>query len=359
MAWTVRSLDELSSRARGYFRQYTPGTDTSLKNNFVTVVAKVLAGLGHEVELRLAYLARQLFGRTANLPMLKLHAGDVNIFQKQPASSSGVIVGTGEPNRVYPAGIRFGSGSQIYISTRPAQTTPLGDVSFEVVSEGKGAATNRDAGGAVSLSDPGLYPTLGVDLVVGAAGLGGGADIEDVEAFRARYLFRKANPPGAGKLTDYEQAVLDVPGVLKAWAYRDVITPSFIVVFFLFKDRPDNIPTSGDVVAIQAAVDARRMIRVNDSVAEAPTAQALNPIIANLTNDTQGVRELIEAALTKMLFDKARPGVAADVFVLSRSWITEAISGVAGEASHVLNWPIEDIAYTDGRYPVLGTVDYV
>ena len=359
MAWTVRSLDELSSRARGYFRQYTPGTDTSLKNNFVTVVAKVLAGIGHELELRLAYLSRQLFGRTANLAMLKLHAGDVNIFQKQPSAASGTITGTGEPNRVYPSGIRFGSGSQIYVSTRPAQTTPLGAVSFEVVADGKGASTNRDAGGAMALSDPGLYPTIGADLIVGDAGLGGGADIENVDALRARYLFRKANPPGAGKLTDYEQIVLDVPGVLKAWAYRDVMTPSFIVVFFLFEGRADNIPTSGDVAAVQASIDVRRMIRVNDSIAEAPTPQALNPVIANLANDSQDVRSLIEAALTKVLFDKARPGIAADVFILSRSWISEAIAGVAGETSHVLNWPVEDIAYTNGHYPVLGSVTYV
>ncbi|KQV27607.1 hypothetical protein ASC97_04315 [Rhizobium sp. Root1203] len=359
MAWTVRSLDELSSRARGAFRQYTVGSDTSLKNNFVTVVVKVLAGLGHELELRQAYLAKQLFGRSANISMLTLHAADVNIFRKQPAASSGIITGNGLANTIYPAGIRFGSGSQVYVSTSPAQTSPLGTVSFSVTSEGKGAATNRDAGGTLALSDPGLYPTLETEFVVGTDGLGGGADVEDVDAFRARYLFRKANPPGAGKLTDYEQTVRDVPGVLKAWAYRDAMTPSFLVVFFLFKGRSDNIPTSGDVAVVQNAIDAKRLIRVNDSVVEAPTPSALNPIVANLSNDTDEVRSLIDAAIAKVLYDKARPGVSGDVFVLSRSWISEAISGVTGETSHVLNWPLDDLSYTNGHYPVPGTVTYV
>lgn len=359
MAWTVRSLDELSSRARGYFRKYMPGTDASLKNNFVTVVVKVLAGLGHEMELRLAYLAKQLFGRTASLAVLRLHAADVNIFQKQASSSIGVIIGSGEPNRVYPAGIRFGSGSQIYISINPAQATPLGAVSFTVASEEKGAAGNRDAGGILILSDPGLYPSLATEFLVDNDGIGGGADIEDIDAFRGRYLFRKANPPGAGKLTDYERIVSDVPGVLRAWAYRDGITPSFVVVFFLFRGRPDNIPTAGDVTVVQAAVDAARMIRVNDSVATAPVAMPLNPVISNLTNDTVQVRELIDAAISKVLYEKARPGLSSDPFVLSRSWITEAISGVAGESSHVLTWPIEDIVYTGGQYPVAGLVTYV
>lgn len=359
MAWTVRSLDELSSRARGYFRQYMPGTDTSLKNNFVTVVTKVMAGLGHELELRLAYLARQLFGRTANLAMLTLHAGDVNIFRKQPSAASGAIAGTGQANAIYPSGIRFSSGSQIYVSTTSAQASPLGAISFPVTSDDKGASTNRDAGGALTLADPGLYPTLGLDFTVGDAGLGGGADIEDVDAFRARYLFRKANPPGAGKLTDYEQAVLDVPGVLKAWAYRDAVTPSFLVVFFLFESRPNNIPTAGDVLVVQDAIDAKRLIRVNDSVVEAPTPVALNPVIGNLANDTEEVRTLIDEAIAKVLYEKARPGVPSDVFVLSRSWISEAISGVTGETSHVLNWPLDDLSYTSGRYPVPGTITYV
>lgn len=358
MAWSIRSLAEASQAIRGAFRQHLPGTDTALKNNFVTIVAKVLAGMSQEFELRMGFVARQIFARTASLPFLILHGADVGIFRKPAAAARGIIEGSGEPNRVYSGGIRFLSGNITYVSTGPVQASSVGLVAFEVVAEEKGAFTNRDVGGVLTLSDPGLNPSLGNDFAVGSAGLGGGADVEDIEDLRSRILFRKANPPGAGKLSDYERIVRDVPGVLKAWAYRDGVSPSFLVVFFLFAGRPDRIPSDGDKVVVQAAVDASRMIRVNDSVAEAPTAVPLDPVIADLSTDSEDVRRRIADAIDAVLYERARPGVDSDVFWLSRSWIAEAISGAVGEDSHRLVWPADDLPYTGGRYPVIGTISY-
>lgn len=358
MEWSIRSLSEASSAIRGAFRQHLPGTDTSLKNNFVTVVAKVLAGLAHEFELRMGYLARQIFARTSDASWLPLHGADVGIYRKEAAPARGTIAGEGEANRLYPSGIRFVSGSTSYVSGSPAQASPLGAVTFFVTAETKGAATNRDGGGVLSLADPGLYPTLGASFTISDGGLGGGADIEDLDSFRSRILFRKANPPGAGKLSDYERIVRDVPGVLKAWAFRDSLTPSWLAVFFLFEGRPNRIPTEGDVLVVQAALDAARLIRVNDSVVVAPTPVALNPVIAGLSTDTEAIRSAIAAAIETVLYERARPGIPGDIFWLSRSWITEAISQVTGEDRHELNWPLNDLPYTNGEYPVIGTVSY-
>ncbi len=47
-----RSLSEISQSVRGAFRQWLPGTDSALKNNFVTIAGKVLAMIAHEYELR-------------------------------------------------------------------------------------------------------------------------------------------------------------------------------------------------------------------------------------------------------------------------------------------------------------------
>ncbi|WP_313194596.1 baseplate J/gp47 family protein [Shinella zoogloeoides] len=359
MAWSIRSLAEASQAIRGAFRQHLPGTDTALKNNFVTVVTKVLAGMSQEFELRMGFVARQLFARTASLPFLLLHAADVGMQRKPASAAIGIVDGTGEPSAIYPAGIRLVSGNNTYVSRAPAQAGLTGRISISVAAEEKGAFTNRDAGGLLTLSDPGLYPSLSLNFTVGAEGLGGGADIEDIEELRGRVLFRKANPPGAGKLTDYERIVRDVPGVLKAWAFRDGLTPSFLVVFFLFEGRPNRIPTEGDRLVVQAAIDAMRLIRVNDSVVEAPTPEALNPVIANLSGDSADVRARIETAIDAVLYERARPGVAGDVFWLSRSWIAEAISSVVGEDRHELQWPLDDLPFTNGRYPVLGAVSFV
>ncbi|MGO7901568.1 baseplate J/gp47 family protein [Rhizobium ruizarguesonis] len=358
MAWAIRSLPEAAARVRGAFRQYLPGTDTALKNNFVTVTAKVLAALAHEFELRMAYLSKQLFARTAEKQFLVQHAAEFGIYRKPAAAAQGVTIGSGTPNVTYPAGIRFASGSVTYLSIAPASADPLGAVNLTVMAEARGAVTNRDADGALTLAEPVLWPDLSSEWLVGPAGLGGGADNESDDDLRARTLYRKANPPGGGKLTDYEGIALDVPGVVKAWAFRRPLAPGFIAVYFLFAGRPNLIPTAGDVLIVQAAIDAKRLIRIDDSVVVAPTPALLDLTVDLLTTDSQAVRDAIAAAVAAMLVERSRPGIPGDTFTLSRSWISEAISGVTGEDRHVLAWPLDDVTYTNGQYPVPGTITY-
>ncbi|OWV94275.1 hypothetical protein ATY81_12550 [Rhizobium sp. R72] len=358
MAWQIRSLSDASARVRGAFRQYMPGTDSALANNFVTVTAKVLAGMAHEFELRMAYLAKQLFASTASGTFLLRHGADIGIYRKPASIASGAIIGSGAANVTYPAGIRFVSGSVTYVSTAPASASPLGVLTLLVSSEPTGAAANRDADGVLALADPVLWPDLSTEWAVGASGLGGGADVEDIESFRARVLHRKQNPPGGGKLSDYENIALDVPGVVKAWAFRQPLAPGFIAVYFLFSGRPNLIPTSGDVATVQAAIDAKRLIRIDDSVAVAPTPIALDLVINGLDNDNQTVRDQIALAMTNMLLERGRPGISGDTFTLSRSWISEAISSVVGEDRHILASPLDDVTYTNGRFPVLGEITY-
>ena len=359
MAWQIRSLDDASAAVRGAFRQWLKGTDTSLKNNFVTVAGKVFAMITDEFERRLAWLVKQMSLSTAtDIEWVKLHCGDIDIFQKPASASSGRIVGTGTADRIYPAGISFSSGGLSWIATAPAQASPLGEVVFQVECTSAGAATNRDAGGLLALDDPATWSDLSEEFTVGSDGLGGGADIEDIEDLKARGLYRKRNPRGAGKLSDYEDAVRAVSGVLKAWAFRDPAAPGSVFVFFLFAGRPNLIPSSGDVIVVQAAINAMRFVRVDASEAVAPTPQALDIEISGLSGDTTAIRSAIESGLKAMLYEKARPGIASDAFTLSLSWINEVISGVTGEDRHVLESPLNDITYTNGRYPVLGTVSY-
>lgn len=358
MVWQIRSLGDASARVRGAFRQYMPGTDSALSNNFVTVTAKVLAALSHEFELRMAYLARQLFLTTATGQFLSLHASDVGIYRKAASAASGRILGMAAPDVTYPAGIRFVSGSVTYVTTAPASASPLGDITFQVASDVRGAIANRDGDGALALADPVLWPALSAAFRVGPDGLGGGADIENDDSLRARALHRKRNPPGGGKLSDYEAIALAVPGVTKAWAFRRPTSPGFLATYFLFDGRPNLIPTASDVLAVQAAIDAARLIRIDDSVAVAPTPLPIDVSIHGLFNDAADVRSAIEAAIAGVFLDRCRPGIDGDTFSLSRSWISEAISQASGEERHILLLPVEDVVLTNGQFPVLGTVSY-
>lgn len=356
--WLARSLDELSSNVRAAFRRHIPGTDTGLKNNFVTVAGKVIAALAHEFELRMAWLTMQMFIATATGKWLEAHCGQIGIYRKQAATASGTITGTGLANTTYAAGIRFYSGGVTYLSTSPATADGLGAISIPVVAEVKGEAGNRDAAATLSLADPALWQGLGTAWEVDADGIGGGADKEADDSLRARGLQRKRNPPKGGSLSDYERIVLAVPGVIKAWAFRDTTSPGLVVVLFLFAGRADYIPLTADVEAVQAAIDAERLIRVDDSVASAPVALAVNITINGLDRDDSTVRAAIAASISQMFLDRCRPGITADTFTLSRSWISEAISSATGEERHVLAAPAGDITLTGGQFPKLGVMTY-
>ncbi|NTI92290.1 hypothetical protein G6L78_01460 [Agrobacterium rhizogenes] len=358
MAWTIRSLAEASARVRGAFRQYLPGTDSALPNNFVTITGKVVAALAHEFELRIAYLVKQMFISTATGQFLALLCSDVGIYRKQASAAFGSVSGTGAPLTTYPAGVRLISGSVTYVSTAAATSAADGSITLLVTSESKGAAANRDGGGLLSLADPVLFPTLGTEWVVSTDGIGGGADVELNDSLRARGLQRKRNPPGGGTLTDYERITLEVSGVKEAWAFRGTLSPGTLFVFFLFEGRPNFIPTPSDVAVVQAAIDAKRLIRVDDSVAVAPTARPVNITINGLSGDTPEIRAAIAAAISAMFIARCRPGIVGNTFTLSRSWIDEAISGVSGEDRHVLVEPSSDPILTNGQFPTLGTITY-
>ncbi|WP_188130382.1 baseplate J/gp47 family protein [Neomesorhizobium albiziae] len=310
------------------------------------------------VELRAEYIYRQIFASTADRRHLERQAYEIGLARKPAASATGFILTTGTAGAIYPAGITFISGGFTYRTSGEARAQGNGQLTLLVHAEATGVATNRAPDEPLSLVDQALYPTIGAQATVGSVGLGGGADVESDEALRARVLDRKRRPPQGGAYSDYEQFALAIPGVVKAWAWPFANGPGTVGVWFLFTGRPDFIPTAGDVDAVFDAIAARRLIRAGLAVS-APISAPLAITISGLGIDSVEVRNRIETSLRAMLFERSRPGVAIEAFVLSRSWISEAISSAIGEDRHVLVSPAADVVFTGGQYPVLGTVTYL
>jgi uncharacterized phage protein gp47/JayE len=358
MTFIPRSITAIAQAIRGDLRRELPGTDAMVWPNTLSVFSKVVAMANHLIEQRMAWVFRQIFASTADRQHLERHAYEFGLARRAAAAATGTILTTGTPGAVYAAGITYISGSQSYRTSSEARASENGDLFLRVHATSAGAATNRDAGTTLTLLDGGLFPSLAASGTVTSAGLGGGADVEADEDLRRRVLDRKRRPPQGGAVSDYEQFALSVPGVMKAWAWSFANGPGTVGVWFLFAGRPNGIPSVADVLAVAEDLEARRMIRVSLSVA-APIPSPVNVTISGLSRDTIETRAAIEASITEMLYDRARPGVAAEAFVLSRSWISEAISQAIGEDRHVLAAPLVDVVFTGGEYPVLGTVDYV
>lgn len=356
--FVVRTLDAISKAIRGDLRRELPGTDAAIWPNTLSVFAKVVAMAIQLVEFRGGYIYRQIFASTADRRHLERHAYELGLARKPAASATGFVVTTGTPGTIYPAGIAWLSGNVTYRSSSDAKAQSDGTLTLPVYSEVAGETSNRAAGEMLALLDRALYPTIGGQATVGPAGLGGGADTEDDESLRARVLDRKRRPPQGGSVSDYEQMALTVPGVTKAWAWSFANGPGTVGVWFLFDGRPNGIPTDGDVAVVADALAARRRICVRLYVS-APRPKPLDISIGGLSPDTAQHRERIAASIAAMLAERARPGVASEAFVLSRSWIGEAISRAVGEDRHRLEWPLTDLVYTSGEMPVPGTISYV
>lgn len=355
--FVARSLDSISSLIRGDMRREAKGTDATINENLLYVLSKVVAMAIHLVEFRAAYIYRQIFTSTADELHLLRQAYEFGMAKKPASAASGRILTTGTPGTVYPAGIGFLSGNVLYRSVSDAEANGDGDLSLQVVAETTGALTNREADAVVTLVDPALYPTIGANATVGSAGIGGGADAENKESLRARILHRKRYPPQGGAYTDYERFALEIPGVVKAWAWPFAYGPGTVGVWFLFDGRTNYIPSIADVDAVQSTIEARRLIRARLEVS-APVAKPIDITIAGLDKDTTETRAAIRSGLESMFFDRAKPGVAIEPSVFSMSWISEAISGAVGEGRHVLKSPLTDPVCSNGEYPILGTISY-
>lgn len=357
MAFVVRSLDAISKAIRGDLRRELPGTDAYVWPNVLSVFSKVVAMAVQLVEFRAEYIYRQIFASTADRRHLERQAYEFGMARKPASAAAGLIVTTGTPGAVYPAGIGFLSGATVYRSSGEAKASDNGQLTLLVHAETTGAATNRAADETLSLVDQALYPSIGAQASVASTGIGGGADTETDEALRSRILDRKRRPPQGGAYSDYEQIALQVPGVVRAWAWAFANGPGTVGVWFLFDGRENFIPSPADVETVRGEIETRRLIRAGLSVA-APEPFALDVTISGLGLDTTDVRARIEARLKAMLFDRAKPGVAIEPFVLSRSWVAEAISTAIGEDRHRLVSPAADVTYVNGQYPVLGTITY-
>lgn len=358
MAWTVLSPSEISAQLRGTLRRYLPGTDALLWPNNLTPIVKTVAAAMHDMHLRGAWLYDQIFASTATVQHLERHAAELGLYRRPQSRATGQVVLTAVPDTIYPAGIRFLHGARLYTSVSDARSTIGGTLTVTIASDERGAVQDIEPAIEIERADPAQFVGLATTATVDADGISGGADLESDASLRARVLDRKRRPPQGGAYSDYEQIARAIPGVTKAWAYPFADQPGIVGVWFLFQDRANGVPTSGDVETVQAILDGRRLIRAG-VVANAPIPAPVDVVIAGLVRDATATRAAIELSLRAMFADRARPGVASDPFTFSRSWVWEAVSKAAGEDRHILVSPPIDMTWSDGSMPVLGAISYV
>ncbi len=372
--FNVPTLRDLAERARQSYRAYLKGSDGWIWPNNVYVSAKVVAGMTFEVFGFAAYIAKQMFAHTApDIESLRMHGEEFGIPQKpaQPATGKVVFTSSGALTVNANAVLERGDGVQ-YLVVDGGGLPGVGTLEVSVVAVHDGVAGNAVGGTALAIIS-GVSGDATVQVAGG--GLALGAEIEGIESYRARILFRKRNPPHGGAPADYVMWAGEVAGVSfdadrpTVFVERRWAGPGTVRVFPLMFDLyPDGIPQGADVARVAAHIAALAPAGAVVAVA-APVAVPVNITIAGLLPDNTDVREAVLAELRETFKRMSRVAgndseVAGMPYLayptsFSRSWIWQAVANATGEQRHEITSPAADIALAAGEMATLGTVTFV
>lgn len=361
MAWPKLSLRTRRQQVRDFIAAHLPGADATVPNSRIRAMAEAQASLTHDNDLHLDWVARMMMPDTAEDEFVERWA---NIWlpqgRKGAAYARGQITITGSAGAVVP------SGTELTAPAYNADGDPV-TLQFEVTA-GVTLATTSIVANVAALS-PGVLANLdegaelqfvdaldGIDgtATVAAPGLAGGAEQETDVALIARYIDRIQEPPHGGSAHDYVQWMLEVPGVTRAWAQRDMGVGTITCRFMMDDVRASygGIPQTEDLALVAAYIDGVRPVTVADRYVVAPIAQPLNFTVGQLVGDTPETRANIATEIREMLRSRAAPGSR-----IYASWIREAVSAATGEDHHELT--ISDVVpSTNGHLIVPGTITY-
>lgn len=357
MAFSFPTLSDLVQRARAAFRTELPGSDAWVWPNNLNVSAKVMAAMTHMNFQWLNYIGKQRWISTADGEFLDRHGVVYGVTRLGASFASGEVDFAGTPGTVVPSGIFVeGADRQRYEVTTPATVPAGGTVTLKVGAQTAGKAGNALAGVEMTLTA--ALEGLESKGVVATAGIGGGADEETDESYRARLLHRVQLPPHGGAAHDYVAWAREIAGVTRVYVDPLALGAGTVTVYFLMDDLyADGIPQAADVALVQDYINSVRPVTALVTVA-APTAVAVDITITGLDPDTQAVRDAISAELQDLFLRSVGVSTVADPFTLYRSKLWEAISQASGEDHHELTVPATDTAFSAGELPVLGTITY-
>lgn len=371
------TLKDLVERSRQSFRANLKGSDAWVWPNNIYASAKVIGGGIFELFGFASYIEKGIFAhRAPDIDSLARHGVEYNIPQKPAAPAAGNIVFTAvdDVTVLTNAVLRRADGVEYLVAAGGVRTSS-GDLVVPGVASRNGVDTNAEGGTPLEIIS-GVTSTSStpVTAALDSDGMTLGADVESMESWRARILFRKRNPIMGGAAADYVTWAGEVPGVTflqdrptvyveRLWAGNGTVR-----VFPLMFDLYENgIPNATDIARVREYISERQPAGANVTVA-APNPITVNVTVQGLEPSTTEVQEAVIAELKDAFRRLSRPAgidsqfgsmpYLASAFTFSTSWIWQAVANATGEQRHKITAPVADIALLPGQMAVLGTVTF-
>lgn len=351
MPASLPTLQTLIQRIATDLQSYLAGTNPFLRRMFLTVIGRVQAGAVHGLYGHQGWIAKQIMVDQCEADTLARWANILGKPQDQAVASSGQVVCAGSETTVIPAGtVLVRSDTTQYVTSADATITN-GSATPMVVASVPAAAGDCPAGMTLTFASP--IAGINATATVGAGGIGGGADVEGIDAWRARVLARLQMPPRAGTKSDYEEWALEVPGITRAWCSPMELGPGTVTVRVMTDNAPDG--PFADATAVAAVLAYLQSVCPVDATPYVftPTPDPLNPTI-HLIPDSVANRAAVTASLNELLTLEAVPGGTIPL-----SHFEEAIGNTVGITDFVLTSPNAAVVAPTGSMTTLGAIAWV
>lgn len=358
MPFNVPTLEQAVQRARARLRAEMPGTDAAIFPNTEYVEAKVRGGDAWELYQFLAWISRQRFATTADGDMLDAHAGQYGLTRNAATQAHGKVAIHGTPGHFVATGALVERSDGVAFATLDdlvLSSSGSGVVAVQAVATGPGSNT---VGGAE------LEPDVGgsdiTRIVVEPDGIGGGADIEDDESFRARLLLRLRYPPHGGAAHDYVFWALSISGISRVWVDPLAYGPGTVGVWVMAEGNgtAHGLPSPTNVQDVQDYIDSVKPVTAR-AIVQAPIPAVIDVRVQGVSGVTPALDQAVRTELADVFRRQVQVSMPGAPFALRANLLWQAVARATRDSAHTIGLPAGDLAMPPGYIPVLGTVCYV
>ncbi|WP_397601253.1 baseplate J/gp47 family protein [Silvanigrella sp.] len=212
----IETFQEIQARIHSDILSYFPKLNSGVLYVLIQL-GSVIAGVCYLLHRQIYYAYLQMSPFTCDEKHLPNWGRFYNVPRKLSAYSTGkVIIKSTKNNVVIPKGTVLQTELGLKFFTLTPVSTVNNKAIVSVISENSGADYNLLGETALSLNSPIEY-ILNNEIFFDEIGAIGAADEEDAETWRERILAFYRNPVRIGTKKDYEEWMLEIEGVTRAW----------------------------------------------------------------------------------------------------------------------------------------------
>jgi len=266
---------------------------------FFRVLATAIAGALNLIYRFGLSIFNQIFPQTAEGSYLTLLAAKRGITRIASQAAELTADATGTPASVIIDGTLWQYSGVAYKQDGDTTLDAYGVGEVYLIAQETGEKTNIQTGLKINL----ITPILGIDSEATITGIViTGNDAESDDNLRIRLMQDYANQPQGGAIPDFVGWALDIPGIVKAWAWNNGAGTGLIYPLVAITGD-DRIPDAAKLTEVETYVNdpVRRPLGTTAITAEAMTERLFTIDVTTINPDTTTNRNLLETAFTEFL----------------------------------------------------------